>query len=93
MKLTYIPSKDELILKIYPVKGKPNKKLGPFNLWWDEDGNIRAIAIRNYRAELEKFRKNLNIIQLEGLWKGVKITEEDITKAREELLARLEEKW
>jgi hypothetical protein len=36
MKLTCIPSKDELILKIYPVKGKPNKKLGPFNLWWEK---------------------------------------------------------
>jgi hypothetical protein len=57
MKLTYIPSKDELILKIYPpVKKEPNKKSGPFKLWWDDEGNICAIAITNYVEELEEFR-------------------------------------
>lgn len=93
MKAQYIPLKDELILKIHPIKGRANKKSGPFKLWWDEEGNIRAIAITKYTEELEEFRKNLNIIQLDGIWKTVKITDEDIRKARGELLRRLEEKW
>lgn len=93
MKMQYIPSKDELILKIRPVKGRPNKKLQHFKLWWDDEGNISAIGITNYLKELKEFRKNLNVIQLGGIWKGVKITEEDIKKIREELLTKLEEEF
>jgi hypothetical protein len=93
MKLVYIPSKDELVLIIHPIKGKANKKVGPFNLWWDDEGNIRAIAITNYTKELNEFRKSLNLIQLGGIWKGVKITEEDIREAREALLEKVAEKW
>jgi len=92
MKITYVPFKDELILVISPVKREPNKKVGPFKLWWDDEGNICAIAITNYVEELEEFRKNLNVISLGGIWKGIKITEKDIKEAREELLRRLEEK-
>ena len=93
MKITYVPSKDELTLVISPVKRKPNKKVGPFKLWWDDEGNICAIAITNYVEELEEFRRNLHVISLGGIWKGIKITEEDIKEAREELLRRLEDKW
>jgi len=93
MKLSYIPSKDELVLTIYPVTGKSNMELGPIKLWWDDEGNIRAIAIKNYLKELEEFRRNLNIILLGGIWKSLKITEEDIRKARKELLTRLEERY
>jgi hypothetical protein len=57
MKLTYIPSKDELILIIHPIKGKANKKAGPFNLSWDDEGNIRAFSVTNYTKELNEFRK------------------------------------
>ena len=77
---------------ISPVKREPNKNVGPFKLWWDDEGNICAIAITNYLEELEEFRKNLNVISLGGIWKGIKITEEDIKEVREELLRRLEEK-
>jgi hypothetical protein len=93
MKITYIPSKDELILKIYPVRRKPNKQLGQFKLWWDDKGNICAIAITNYINELEEFKRNQNIIQLKGIWRGIKITEEDILKTRKELLSKIEEDW
>lgn len=93
MKLSYIPSKDELVLTIYPVTGKSNMELGPIKLWGDDEGNIRAIAIKNYLKELEEFRRNLNIILLGGIWKSLKITEEDIRKARKELLTRLEERY
>jgi len=59
MKIEYDPSKDELILKIHPANEKPNKKSGPFKLWWDDEGNICALAIEKYREESEEFRKNL----------------------------------
>ena len=32
-------------------------------------------------------------VKLKGIWKGIKITDEDIKEAREELLDKLEEKW
>ena len=92
MKLKYVPFKDELTLVISPVKRTPNKKVGPFKLWWDDEGNICAIAISNYLEELEEVRRNLNVISLGGIWKGIKITEEDIKEVREELLRRLEYK-
>lgn len=92
MTISYIPSKDEMLLKFGPVKGKPTKELDRFKLWWDNEGNICAIAIKSYTEELEEFRKNLNTIQLGGIWKDVRITEEDIQEAREDLLRKLEEK-
>lgn len=93
MTLAYDPSKDELRLKIRSVKGRPNKKVNHFKLWWDAGGNICAINIANYTEVLKEFSKNLGLIQLGGIWKGIKVTEEDIREARHELLSKLEEKW
>ncbi|MBI3661149.1 hypothetical protein HY230_11860 [Candidatus Acetothermia bacterium] len=93
MKVLYVPSKDELSLKIHRVRSRPNKQFGPFKLWWDEEGNIRALAITNYTKELEEFRKNLSVIQLKGIWKRAKITDQDIQDTRNALLRKLEEKW
>ena len=89
---SYIPSRDELVLKFRPVKGKPTKELGRFRLWWDKEGNIYAMAITSFMEELEEFKKNLNTIQLGSIWKGVRITDEDIKETRQELLKKLEEK-
>ena len=93
MKLVYNPSKDELLLKINPLKGKPNKESGPLKIWWDHEGNICAVAIAKYTEELEEFNKCLNVVQLSGIWRGIKITDSDISKVREELLRKIEEKW
>ncbi len=93
MKVTYVPSKDELILTIRPVKGKPNKKAGRLKVWWDKEGEIRALAITGYSEELEAFQKSRGLIKLGGIWKGIRITEDDIREAREALLKELEEKW
>ncbi len=49
--------------------------------------------IKHATEELKRFRKNLNIIRLGGIWKGIRITDEDIGEMRKELLTRLEEKW
>ena len=92
-KISYLPSKDEMLLEFLPVKKKPTKEIGHFKLWLDKTGNIRAIAIMPYTEELEEFRNNLNKIQLGGIWKGLKITERDIKEIRQDLLKKLEEKW
>jgi len=91
--ISYIPSRDEILLKFRPVKGKPTKELGRFRLWWDKEGNIYAMAITSFMEELEEFKKNLNTIQLGSIWKGVRITDEDIKEARQELLKKLEGEW
>ena len=92
-KITYLPSKDELLLKLCPVKGKPTKDLGRYKLWWNDKGDICALAIEPFMEELEEFLKHRIWVRLGGLWKGVKIDEDDIKEARQELLKKLEERW
>lgn len=91
--VSYIPSRDEMLLEFLPVRKKHARKIGRFRLWSDKDGNIRAIAIMSFTEELEEFKKNRNRVKLGGIWKGVKITEQDIKEARHDLLRKLEEKW
>jgi len=91
--ITYIPSKDELVLKFRPLKGKPTKELGRFKLWWDDEGYIHGIDIMPFTEESEEFKKTRNTVRLGGFWKGIKITDEDIKEIREDLLKKLEEKW
>jgi hypothetical protein len=93
MAISYSPSNDELMLKINPLKKKPTREFGRFKLWWNDEGNINGIIIMPFTEELEEFKKNLNTVRLGGIWKGIKITEEDIKKARSELLSKLEDKW
>jgi hypothetical protein len=93
MKLSYLPSKDEMILKIGSVQSKPNVVKGSLKIWSDEKHLIDGISITEYTKILEEFRKNLHVVKLGGLWQGVKITDADIRKARRLLLTRLEEQW
>ena len=87
--ISYLPSKDELLLKLRSTKGKTARKYGRFKLWWDEDGDVCALNIIQFMDELEEF----NTIQLGGIWKGIRISSEDIKEARQELLKKLEEEW
>ena len=87
--ISYLPSKEELLLKLCSTKGKTARKFGRFKLWWDEDGDVCALNIIQFMDELEEF----NTIQLGGIWKGIRISSEDIKEARQELLKKLEEKW
>ncbi len=93
MKMQYVPANDELILINHPVAWNPSKEVDHFKLWWDDEGNIYALAITDYTEEMEEFRGNSSITQLGNIWRGISITEEDIRKAREDLLETLEEKW
>lgn len=91
--VSYIPSNDELILRMRPLKRKPTRELGRFKLWWDNEGCIGGIDIQSFTEELEEFKRNLYTARLGGIWKGVEITEEEIKEVREDLLNRLQEKW
>jgi hypothetical protein len=93
MKITYIPSKDELVLKLCSVRGKPSYTKGNFSLWWKEDGTIYAVSIRNYTKELEEFKRNMEIAQLKGIWKGVEVTDEDIKNMRAELMNNISNRY
>jgi len=90
--ISYIPSRDELVLKFRALKGKPLKKFGRFKLWWDDEGCIYGVDIMPFVEELEEFKKIRNAARLGGLWGGVKITDEDIKQIRDALLSRLGEK-
>jgi hypothetical protein len=59
MKLSYLPSKDEMILKIGSVQSKPNVVKGSLKIWSDEKHLIAGISITEYTKILEEFRKNL----------------------------------
>jgi hypothetical protein len=88
--VSYIPSNDELVLRFRPLKEKPTKVVGRFKLWWDEEGYIYGINIRPFMEELEEFKKNLNTVRLGGIWKRIKITDEDIKETRRDLLKKLD---
>ena len=92
MTISYDPSRDELVLKLRPVKKQPSEQFGPFRLWSDKQDSICAIAISPYTEQLREFQKRRGWIQLGGIWKGVKIEEGDIKEFRQELLKKLEEK-
>lgn len=93
MAISYIPAKDELVVKFRSLKGKLTKEVGRFKLWWDKEGIICDISIMPFIEELEEFKRNLNTIRLGDIWKGIKITKEDIKEIRKDLLKKLEEKW
>jgi hypothetical protein len=91
MTISYIPTKDELVLRFRPLEGKPSKEFGRFKLWWNDEGCIDGIDIMPYMEELEEFKRIRNTVRLGGLWKGVEITEEDIKGIRDDLLSKLED--
>lgn len=93
MTISYIPSNDELVLWSRPLTEKPNKQVGRFKIWWDDDGYIYGINVSPYTEELDEFKKNLNTVRLGGIWKGINITDQEIKEIRKELLDKLEEKW
>jgi hypothetical protein len=93
MKLSYLPTTDEMILKIGSVQSKPNMVKGSLKIWSDEKHLIAGIAITAYTKTLDEFRKNLHVVKLGGLWQGTKIRDADIRKARRLLLTQLEEQW
>jgi hypothetical protein len=91
--ISYDPAEDILRLEFAPAKGKPDMRSGAIEIWSNSEGNIYALAILQYTKQSKEFRKDLKTAQLGGIWKGIRITDEDILATREELLKRIEGKW
>ena len=72
--------------------GEDNRIVGIEILNASKHLNLERLSPVIYTEEMGEFRKNLNVIQLEGIWKDIKITDEDIQETREELLRKLKEK-
>ena len=82
------PLSEDIVLDL----GEDNRIVGIEILNASKHLNLERLLPVKYTEELGECRKNLNVIQLEGIWKDVKITDEDIQETREELLRKLEEK-
>lgn len=93
MTISYMPSSDELELTSRPLPEKPSKELGTFKLWRDDNGCIYGFEISHYTEELEEFKKNPNTVGLGGIWKRIKIADQEIGEIRQELLDKFEGKW
>ncbi len=92
MTISYNPSTDELRLEFHPVRKHPSMKFGRFQVWYEED-RICAVRIEGYVEAVSEFRKDLRRARLGGIWKDVKVDEEELREARATLLAELEGKW
>lgn len=93
MSVQYVPAQDRLLLRLCPVKRRPNKELGAYRVWWDREGCICAVDIMPFTQKWKEFKKGLRTARLGGIWKGVIITHEDIEDTRRELLETLEARW
>ena len=91
--ISYLPSRDQLSLRLGSLRGTARREFGRYTLWLDKDGAISALDIRNASEELEEFTARLGTIRLGGIWKGVRISDEDIKEVRRELLGQIEERW
>lgn len=92
-KLSYLPSQDEVIVEISSLRDQPTLIKGPFKIWSDEKHLISGLAIGDLQRIFGEFRATRGIIKLGGLWRNVSITDADIKRARQALLAKLEERW
>ena len=91
--IRYSPTRDRLSLEVCSRKGKKVARAGHFTLWWDEDGHLCALDIKAFMTELEEFRKQMRTARLGGIWKGIRISDQEIRGARQEMLRKIEEKW
>ncbi len=91
--ISYIPSRDQLELRLAPSRGKATWESARFRVWWDSQGNISGIDIVHFSEELKEFRRSLRSMKLGGAWKGLEVSDKDIREARKELLKALEGNW
>ena len=92
MSVSYNASYDRLVARFGPTKKLKSKKFGPFELWWDEESTIRAIAIDSFRKQSKEFARKQGWVRLGGIWQGISIDEKDIKEVRRELLDKLEKR-
>lgn len=87
--ITYIPERDELLVTFGSSRGNGLKRFGPFCLWQDRNGAIRALAVKSASKESDELRRNRGVVHLGGIVRGVKITRKDTGAVRSELALRL----
>ena len=68
------PLSEDIVLDL----GEDNRIVGIEILNASKHLNLERLLPVKYTEEMGGFRKNLNVIQLEGIWKDIKITDEDI---------------
>jgi hypothetical protein len=89
--IVFNPVLDELRLRLSQSRGARTKSIGRFKVQWTAEGEICALDIRAFEEELRDFRASLEQVKLGGMWKGVKITERDISEVRRDLWRKAEE--
>jgi len=99
--IKYNKKKDRAFIRFQNKNlGRPSKKVGRYEFWWDaKEGTVYAMAINSFTEELKDIRNTAKAMEtlagtwtLANIWKG-KITDGDIEETRKELLDRLEKKW
>ncbi len=89
--IEYIPSRDELNAgSCRTTGGRRVKRIGPLRLYYDKDFTIRGISIKE---PLKEFKEAFRVVPVGGLLSGVKFSEEEIKKCRDELLRNIERNW
>jgi len=91
--ISYNPLKDEMVIQFHPSEGEPTIEFDNFKIWGDKGGSICTMEITSFTKEMEEFEKKRNTINLQGIWKGIEITDKDIKEARKELVQILEGRW
>lgn len=94
MKMTYLPRLDKGVLQISNLSGKKKHVIGGnLEVTYNNEGQILKVAIENYSEQLKQFLQARGVVRLDGIWKGVNITEDDVKNAREELLNDMDREW
>jgi uncharacterized protein YuzE len=93
MTISYDPSADVLKIELGSLSGKPSKVIEDIKLWWNDKGQICGITIADFMEKRRSLKACRNAIRLGGIWKDVRIAEQDIRDIRKSLLKNLEEKW
>jgi hypothetical protein len=90
--IRYDPITDSLIFNPEEISGKPSVRVGHYDLWFGK-GIIKALRIRSYLNESADFIRGRKSAALEGLLRGIRITDAVIDVARRDLLNQLENRW
>jgi hypothetical protein len=91
--VSYSPTRDQLTLRLGPLRDGRKITLGRHSLHLDARGNLVALEIRDFTQELREFERALRTARLGGLWKGVRVDERDLREAREALLRGRRARW
>ncbi|HWR84299.1 MAG TPA: hypothetical protein VN285_13455 [Candidatus Deferrimicrobium sp.] len=93
MPISYSPVDDRIVAQFGPLSKKRFIRVLETTQWWGREGKLHGLAISGFTEMLREFQAERASAQLGGIWKGIKINEEDIRKIRRDLLRSLEKRW